>query len=106
MANQRIVRPMDAVSVELSRTHIRQITVPDVVRLFFENNSLSFRAISRKIEQAQFHSSRMFGKQSKIHSATVPGSTQRKWLSRPDSRLHGKVHERVQFVCDDRLGGC
>lgn len=93
-----VVRSMNSVTVQLTRTNVGQEAMPDSVRLFFQDDRVGFCAIARRIEQAQFDFRSVFGKESKVDAAFVRGGSQRIRLSRPDSWLHGSLHIRSQAV--------
>lgn len=69
------VRAGDAVAVELSRPHIRQIGMPDLVGVLAERNALGL-LIPILAEQAQLDPFRILREQREIDAATVPGGAE------------------------------
>src|SRR5579885_3129558 len=76
MPVRRIVRSVDAVSVNVARRSLRQIAVPHLIRVFGQNDAPQF-AIAAAVEQAELDLLRVLGKDRKVDAAAVPGRAQR-----------------------------
>ncbi len=84
------VGPVYPVAVKVSRPHVRQIAVPDLMRVFGQGNAGRL-APSLRVEQAEFHLLRVGREQGEVHAGAVPGGAQR--VRQP--RLNPVGHVRV-----------
>jgi hypothetical protein len=84
---QRSVWPVDAVTIELSWSRVRQIGVPDLIRSFDEVGSPRFAPSVRRVEEAELDGSRVLGEQREIDTLSVPRGAERVRLPGPDA-LH------------------
>ena len=75
MAVDRIVRPVDAISVERARSQPRHVAVPDFVGIFGQGIARDFPATAI-VEHAQIDAFGVRGKQREICSRTVPRGAQ------------------------------
>jgi hypothetical protein len=78
------VRAVDAVSVQLPRKHIRQVSVPSQIGLVRQSNAMQLAFRIRSVKQAEFHLGCVLRKQREVHAAAVPRCAQ--WIrsARPD----------------------
>ena len=78
VTNFRLIRAVDAVSINGCRSDLRQITVPNLIGVFRECDSLKLPFASL-IEQTEFHFGRVSREESEIGALAVPRSTTRMW---------------------------
>ena len=83
MTRLRLVRPIYAIAVKLSRRDVRKIDVPDVVSPLRHFDALDL-ALTLAVEQAQFDLRGIGGKQREIGAAPVPGCAERVGSARRD----------------------
>ena len=96
MTGVRDIRTVDTVSVQLSRSQVGKIPVPDLVCLFRERDPMGLNTIRLGIEQAQINRSGVLGKDREVDSLAVPGRTERVWLTWPDTEhCAGRGHSRL-----------
>lgn len=81
-----LIRAVNAIAVESSRTNIGQIAVPDLIGVFGQFDTGGFLA-AVGAEQAQLDPLRVGGKQGKIGARTIKGGAQRMWGTGPDTRM-------------------
>src|SRR5688572_26142071 len=87
VARVRRIGPVHAVAIELPGVHVRQIPVPDHVRLLLQRNRQRFDLGVDRIEQAELDSRRMLGEHREVHADTVPGRAKRRRRARPDAQI-------------------
>ncbi len=68
----RVVRPVDAVAVELIGLHVRQVGVPDHVGVFCDGDAFGFLGGLHGIEETQLHFRRVLGKEGEVDARPVP----------------------------------
>ena len=73
----RIVRTGDAKTVQLSRTHIGQKHVPDLIGLFANWNADVFLGGIDAVEQAKINRGRVLGKDGEVDAVPHPGRAER-----------------------------
>jgi hypothetical protein len=71
MSRFRLIRPVDAVSINSGRSNFWQITVPNLVSVFRERDSLEFTFASL-VEQAQFDFGRVGREEGEVCTFAVP----------------------------------
>ena len=96
-----IVRPINAVAVELSRTHIGQEHMPDLVRVFRHRDANIFLGRVDIIEEAEIDRGRHFGKNREVNSVAEPGRSERIGIAQPN--LYRR-HKMESFLSATRLG--
>src|SRR5947209_12262579 len=109
-----IVRAVHAIAVDGARPCIRQIAVPDLVRIFWKRNPFDFcRAID--IKDAKFNFRGVCGEEREIHADAVPGGAKWEGLTLADAasdrgagqnegRRNGRdlnIHERPGLAWPD-----
>src|SRR4029077_20700414 len=67
----RLIRPVDAVSINSGRANVRQITVPNLVGVFRECDALKFTFTSL-VEQAQLDFGRVSREEGEVCALAVP----------------------------------
>src|SRR6185312_7041567 len=84
------VGAMNAIPIDGPRNHLRQVSMPDLVRIFWQRNSLNFLFPSRA-EKTNLYLSGVLGKKRKICTFTIPSCSSRKRRTFPDPehRLFG-----------------
>jgi hypothetical protein len=75
-AGLRLVTTVDAVAIGLTRHHVVEIAVPDILAPLQQPNALQL-APAVAVEQAKFHLLGICRKQREIGAAPVPGGAQR-----------------------------
>jgi hypothetical protein len=71
---QRIIRTVDAVTVQQSGARFGQIAMPNLVSLFLQGNAMQFSAAAA-VEQAQLDFLGVFGEDGEVHSFAIPSSS-------------------------------
>src|SRR5580704_2465823 len=71
MTSLGLIRTMDAVPINSGGSHVRQITVPNLVRVFRECDSLKFTFASL-IEQAQLDFGRVSREEGEVCPLSIP----------------------------------
>jgi hypothetical protein len=69
-------RTGDAVAVPLSRTDLRQIDVPDVIRVLNQGDARRLGELG-PVEQAQLHAGGVLGEEGEVDAGAVPGRAER-----------------------------
>src|SRR5580692_436833 len=95
----RRVRAEHSIPVQLTRTYLWQVAVPNHVRLLRKRNpnDLSF---ARSVEQAKFYFLCVLRVEREVHALAVPCGSQRIRPSRPDNGLRLMGHlSRVPLSC-------
>src|SRR5258708_28402228 len=72
----RLIRPMDAVSINSGRSNMRQITVPNLVGVFRKCDSLEF-TFAPLVEQTQLDFCRVSREKGEVRTLAVPGCAAR-----------------------------
>jgi hypothetical protein len=72
----RIVGAVDPIAIELAGAHIREVAVPDLVRVFRQRHPVGL-ALAFRIEEAEFDLLGVRGEQREIDAAAVPGRAKR-----------------------------
>jgi hypothetical protein len=72
----RFVRAVHAVSVILSRSNVRQITVKHVVGTLTQTDRVQLRVVALVREEAQVDGSRVLGKDREVDALSVPRCTE------------------------------
>src|SRR5688572_14899376 len=70
-----LIRPVNAIAIELARRHVIQIAVPDILGALRQCDAFEFTT-SLTVEQAKFDLLRVGGKQRKIGTPAVPACTE------------------------------
>lgn len=96
VATLRIVRTVNPKPVELPRPDVRQITVPDLVRVFRQDNARDF-LFAVLTEEAEFHPLCVLREQREVHAHSVPACTERVRHARPNAKLL-RSHEVCRFL--------
>lgn len=86
MSLLRSVRSVHSISVQLARTGLRQVAMPDHIRLFGECDAKGF-PLSGRIEQAQFNLLRVLRVEGKVDTFAIPNRAQGIGFSRPHNGL-------------------
>ncbi len=73
----RIVRARNPETVQLSRTHIRQEDVPDLIGVFIDRDTNVFFCGLDVVEQAKLNTGSVLGKDGKVHAILHPCCAQR-----------------------------
>ena len=79
-----LVRPMNTVAVDRPRREIRDVSMPNLIRILRERDSIYF-AFSIRVENADLNFGGMSREQSKIGSLAVPRGSARIGRTFPDS---------------------
>src|SRR6187402_744187 len=80
MATGRIVRSINAVAVGCTRSHVFDITMPYLIRIFRKLDAFEFLA-SVFIEEAYFDPGCVLGEQSEVGALTIPGCALAVWTT-------------------------
>src|SRR5258705_293496 len=96
-----LIRPMNAIAIELPGRNVVQITVPDVFGALGQFDALELAAALR-VEQAKLDLLRVGGEQCKIGSPTVPACTEACGRSRGQS--HALAFRYEKYSCQGRDG--
>src|ERR1700749_1720728 len=80
LASFRSVGSVGAVAVQLSGTHLRQITVPHHVSLLRQRHPRGL-TLAQIVEQTQLNLVRVLGVQGEVHAFPIPGCAQ--WIRPP-----------------------
>jgi hypothetical protein len=86
VAVRRIIRPVDAIAVQLTRPQSRHKAVPDEIRPLRETDARRLRR-AQAIEEAEFDARRVLGEQREVHPVTRPRRTQRIRMPLPQAWL-------------------
>ena len=62
---------MHAIAVDLARSQLRQITVPDLIRFLRQRDAVRFALRVRRIEQAQLNLGRVLREEREVNAAAV-----------------------------------
>ena len=84
VAPRRIVGAMNAIAVELPRANVRQIAMPNLVRVFRQADPRGLLSPGF-VEQTEVHPFGIFREQGEIHAHPVPFGATRIGCSRPDA---------------------
>src|SRR5881396_2059320 len=78
---------MDAVAIMLSGPYLRQVHVPDLIALLLHSNARRVSVGVGSVEQAEFHSRGILGKDGEVDSLAIPCGSQ--WIggARPSSHF-------------------
>ena len=71
VARLRLIRSVDAISIDGGRSNVRQITVPDLVGVFRQYDAFEF-AFASLVEQAQLDFGRVSRKEGEVCTFAVP----------------------------------
>ena len=93
-ALQRVIRSVDPVAIEQTRTGFRQIAMPDLVGVLRKHHPMSLLA-SILVEKAQLDLFRILGENGEIHPFSVPGRALRIGSAWPDCGLRLHEHRAV-----------
>src|SRR6185312_9236596 len=99
MAVLRLIGAVHAIAVELSRRHVVEIAVPDVLATFGQLDALEFAA-TLAVEQAQLDLGGVGGKQGKIGPPAVPACTEARIGS--GGQAHVLVFGYQEYRCQRR----
>src|SRR5688572_3740314 len=95
----RLVRSMHAITVDLPREQVRQVSVPNQVGLFGQLNPFGFLRGVWRIEETKLDFVAILRVNREIRSAAVPGGAQRIGSSRPHPKpVHG-TPRKSQVYC-------
>ncbi len=108
MALLRLVGPVHAITVKLSRPCFGQIDMPNLVRLLAHRDRGS--PCLRSIEQTKLDLSGVFGEQRKIDSRAIPSRAERIGFARPDFHascfaLKILISDNGRFVANEKRKG-
>jgi hypothetical protein len=81
----RGVRSVDAVAVVLSRAHVGQIAVPDLVGALHHRNLLALDGVVGPLEQTELDRRRLLGEERKVDPFAVPRRPGGIRAARPDA---------------------
>ena len=87
MTELRLVGPVHPVAIKLAGPHVRQVTVPHLVRTLRKPVLGGFRNIVLVVKDAEFHARRMFREQGEVHADAVPGGAE--WIGTTGPDAHG-----------------
>ena len=106
MALLRLVRPVNAIAIELPGPNVRHIAVPDKVGPPRQSDALTFTLGVGRVEQAQLDSGRMLGKNREVRAAAVPATVPRsaQWVGAAGEDLSVEFGSRLQ-IGDPRTAG-
>src|SRR5262249_15844134 len=65
------VGAMDAIAVELTREHLWQVSVPDVIRLGWQRDAVRLLVSVSRVKEAQLHLRSVLREERKIHPFTI-----------------------------------
>jgi hypothetical protein len=68
----RLERAVDSETIELTRVHIREISVPDLVCARRKGDSLTFVSCFRRIEETKLDLRRVLGEKGEVRSGSIP----------------------------------
>src|SRR5687768_5053053 len=74
---------VDTVSVQLTRSDVRQVRVPDHVRAIDEGDADHLDACVRRVEQAKLDLGGILREECEIDARSIPARAQGIWQSRP-----------------------
>ena len=89
----RFKRAGNPVAIELPRDDVGQVTVPNHIRLLGQRNAMRFLFGAGPVEQTKFDFRGVFGKDSEIHSHTIPGRPERVRTARSDFQRNLRLRE-------------
>ncbi len=84
----RLVRPVDAVSVELPRRHPGHVPVEDVRAALGQRQRLALDRARGLVEEAEVDPRGVLGEEREVDAVPVVGGAEREGSSRPDARGH------------------
>src|SRR5688572_15746957 len=87
MPARRLVRPMDAIAIDLAGSEIRQKSMPDLMCLLRQSEAMRFLHRVRRREETQLYLRRVFGEQGEVDAAIPAGRAQRCRPARPETQL-------------------
>jgi hypothetical protein len=79
---------VDSIAIQLVRTHIREVGMPHVCSLLAQPYALRLDGVLERVEQAKLDTLSVFAEESEIHSAPIPGGSERIRLSGIDALRH------------------
>jgi hypothetical protein len=74
---------MDAIAVELTREHLWEVSVPDLIGLCGQGDPVRLLVSVNGVKEAQLHLGSMLGEERKIHALTIPRGPEWIRVSRP-----------------------
>ena len=106
MALLRLVRPMNAIAIELPRLHPRHVSMPDKVGPPRQSDALTFTFRIWRVEQAQLDSGRMLREDREVRARAVPATVPRRaqWVGAAREDLSVEFGSRLQ-IGDPRTAG-
>src|SRR4051794_29524331 len=110
VAPVRVVRAVDAITVELPRARVGQIAVPDEVGALAQLDTLDLAPPAR-VEQAQLDALGVLREEREVDAGAVPGRTERMRPSSPDGARSddgscGRLHRRLEAYVGTVFAGC
>ena len=99
MTTLRIIRAVNAIAVELTRSCIRQVGMPDLVGVLGELYAVEL-ALTGLVEQADLDLFRILREQGEIDALAIPSCAQRIRLTWPhaDRLVSGNHRPQVLFI--------
>src|SRR5205085_9831165 len=77
------VGAIDAIAVELTREHLWEVRVPDLISLGRHGDAVRLLGGVNSVKEAQFHLGSRLGEERKIHALPIPRGPERIRVSRP-----------------------
>jgi hypothetical protein len=99
MALLRLVRPMNAIAIELPRPDVRHMAMPDKVGPPRQSDAQTFTLDVRRVEQAQLDSRRVLGENREVRACAAPATVPRRahWVRAAGEDLYVGFGLRVQI---------
>src|SRR5688500_1962101 len=87
VSRMRRIRSMYAIAVQLPGADVRQVAVPDHVRLLRKRDGERLDLSIHRVEQAQLHARRVFREDGEVDADAVPGGAERVRPAGPDAEM-------------------
>ena len=104
MTGIRFIWPIDSVAVDLVLSGDRNLAMPNLIGFFRQRNAGDLVHGSCSVEQAEFYSCRILGKEGKVDALPIRSRSKRGWAAGPNGvAIHGVLFfqpcERIRRVC-------
>src|SRR5262249_33265220 len=84
MTPLRVVGAINAIAIQLPRSDVREIPMPDQIRTFHQWDALTRHGILRMIEEAKLDGGSVLGEDREVGPLAIPGRTEGSRSARPD----------------------
>ena len=83
----RVIGSVDPIAVCLTRMHILEIDMPDIIGKARHGNTRRLSTSGRRIEETEFYFGGILGKQGEVDAHAIPGGTKRIRFTGENSHL-------------------